>query len=94
MATNAQSVGANNRSGTADANGGFYDGMWNWAVFILPYIEANNLYNQFDLNQRPYVSERSDVWFASFGPEPNAGAPNVTPSQQMPASVYRCRRGS
>src|SRR5918995_4606792 len=28
LATNAQSAGANNRSGTAEANGGFYDGMW------------------------------------------------------------------
>src|SRR5262245_35560857 len=36
IATNAQSVGANNRSGTAEANGGFYDGMWGWPVAILP----------------------------------------------------------
>ena len=84
LATNAMQAGANNRSGTAEANGGFYDGMWSWAVFILPYIEATNLYNQFDLTQKPYVSERSDVWFSSFGPEDKAGTPNVTPSQQMP----------
>jgi prepilin-type N-terminal cleavage/methylation domain-containing protein len=89
VATNAQSAGANNRSGTAEANGGFYDGMWGWPVAILPFIEGNNLANQFDLTQRPYVSERSDVWFDTFGPETTAGAKNVTPSQQMP-KTFTC----
>jgi prepilin-type N-terminal cleavage/methylation domain-containing protein len=89
VATNAQSMGANNRSGTAEANGGFYDGMWGWPAAILQYVEGGNLANQFDLNQRPYVSERSDVWFASFGPENQAGAQNITPSQQMP-KIFSC----
>src|SRR5262245_20491178 len=50
IATNAMSTGANNRSGTAELNGGFYDGMWGWPVAILPYLEGGNLAAQFDLN--------------------------------------------
>jgi len=89
IATIAQSVGANNRSGTAEANGGFYDGMWGWPVAILPFIEGGDLATQFDLTQRPYVSERSDVWFGTFGPEDKAGAKNVAPCQQMP-KTFSC----
>ena len=48
IATNALSNGANNRSGTAELNGGFYDGMWGWPVAILPYLEGGNLATQFD----------------------------------------------
>src|SRR5262245_13280407 len=89
IATNAMSVGANNRSGTAELNGGFYDGMWGWPVAILPFVEGGNLAVKFDLSQRPYVSERSDIWFNTFGPEDKAGTANVTPSQQMP-KVFTC----
>jgi prepilin-type N-terminal cleavage/methylation domain-containing protein len=89
LAFNAQSIGASNRSGTAEANGGFYDGMWGWPVGILPYIEGGNLASRFDLNQRPYVSERSDVWFNTFGPEIMPGPQNVVPCQQMP-KTFSC----
>ena len=53
---------------------------------IMPYIESGNLANQFDLNQRPYVPERSDIWFSTFGPETTHGAQNLLPCQQMPQS--------
>src|SRR5262245_51534035 len=43
LAKDAWSVGANSRSGTAEANGGFYDGMWGWPVAILPFVEGGNL---------------------------------------------------
>jgi prepilin-type N-terminal cleavage/methylation domain-containing protein len=89
LAANAWSVGANNRSGTAELNGGFYDGMWGWPVAVLPYMEGGNLAQQFDLNERPYVSERADIWFGSFGPEPTAGAKNIGPCQQMP-KTFTC----
>ncbi len=85
-ATNLQSTGANNRSGTAENNSGFYDGMWGWPVAILPYIEGGNLANQFDLNSKPYVPERSDVWFGTFGPENRHGPQNVAPCTQVPKS--------
>lgn len=86
IATNALSNGANNRSGTAELNGGFYDGMWGWPVAILPYMEGGNLAGQFDLNQRPFVAERSDIWFSTFGPETTHGLQNIAPCQQMPRS--------
>jgi len=89
LAMNAWSNGANNRSGTAEANGGFYDGMWGWPVAILPLMEGANLAVQFDLNQRPYVAERADVWFSTFGPETTHGAQNVAPCQQMP-KTFTC----
>jgi len=89
LAMNAWSNGANNRSGTAELNGGFYDGMWGWPVAILPLMEGANLANQFDLNQRPYVAERSDIWFSTFGPETTHGAQNVAPCQQMP-KAFSC----
>src|SRR5262245_39829702 len=89
LATNLQSTGANNRSGTAELNGGFYDGMWGWAAAILPYVEGANLNAQFDLNRKPYVAERSDVWFNTFGPENTHGPQNVAPCQQMP-KTFSC----
>src|SRR5438477_880512 len=86
LALNAWSAGANQISGTAEANGGFYNGMWGWPVAILPYMEGANLANQFDMNRRPYVAERSDIWFGDFGPEPTAGPQNIALCQQMPAT--------
>src|SRR5437588_497219 len=58
-------------------------------IGILPFIEGGNLAVKFDLNQRPYLSERSDVWFNNFGPEPTAGPQNVAPCQQMP-KIFSC----
>lgn len=89
IAVNAWSVGANNVSGTAENNGGFYDGMWGWPVGILPFMEGTNLQVQFNMSQRPYVAERSDVWFGTFGPETTHGAQNVAPCQQMP-KTFNC----
>ncbi len=89
LAANNWSNGATNRSGTAENEGGFYDGMWGWPIAILPYIEAANLANQFDLNQRPYVSERADVWFGTYGPEATAGQQNLQACQQMP-KAFTC----
>ena len=84
IGSDAQSTGANNRNGAGAANNGFYDGMWGWPVAILPYIEGGNLAEQFDLNSKPYVAERADVWFGTFGPENRHGPRNVAPCQQMP----------
>jgi len=84
IAVNAWSVGADRISGVAENNGGFYNGMWGWPVGILPFMEGGNLAGQFDLPRRPYVSERSDVWFNDFGPETSPGPLNIAPSRQMP----------
>ena len=89
IALNSLSTGANNRSGTAEANGGFYDGMWGWPVGIMPFMESANVADAFDTNSRPYVSERSDVWFSTFGPETTHGAANVVPCTSMP-KTFSC----
>jgi prepilin-type N-terminal cleavage/methylation domain-containing protein len=34
--------------------GGIHENNLSWAVFVLPYIEQEILYNQFDLNRGPY----------------------------------------
>ena len=89
LALNSQSAGANNRSGTAEAEGGFYDGMWGWPVAIMPFMEASNTADAFDTNSLPYVKERSDVWFSTFGPETKHGAANVLPCTLMP-KTFAC----
>src|SRR5437588_4463831 len=61
IALNAWSIGADHISGTAELNGGCYNGMWGWPIAILPFVEGGNLADQFDFAHRPYVSELSDV---------------------------------
>jgi prepilin-type N-terminal cleavage/methylation domain-containing protein len=89
LALNSLSVGANNRGGTAEANGGFYDGMWGWPAGIMPFMEAANVVAAFDMNSRPYVGERSDIWFGTFGPETTHGPANVAPCMSMP-KTFSC----
>ncbi len=80
----------NNRGATRGGGGNpegrhrWYNGMWGWAAFVLPHLEGQNVYNQFDFNQRPYTSERNDTWFKEWGPETAHGVINEQPSQQMP----------
>jgi prepilin-type N-terminal cleavage/methylation domain-containing protein/prepilin-type processing-associated H-X9-DG protein len=89
LAVNAWSTGADRVSGVAENNGGFYNGMWGWPIAILPFMEGGNLANQFNISGRPYVSERSDVWFGDFGPEPKADPQNIALCQQMP-KTFSC----
>ncbi len=89
IALNAWQTGATNSSGTAEANGGFYDGMWGWPVGVMPFMEAGNVARTFDQAQRPYVSERSDIWFSAFGPETTHGPVNVGPCTTMP-KTFSC----
>lgn len=89
IGTVAGASGANNASGPGDGNGGYYDGMWGWPVGVITYMEAGNLVGKFDQSQRPYVSERSDVWFTTYGPENKHGAVNVEPCTSMP-KTFAC----
>ena len=68
---------------------GFYNGMWSWAAFVLPYIEGDVVYKSFDFTKLPYVSERSDNWYNEYGPEPNPGPTNIAPCKSMPA-IFSC----
>ncbi len=85
-ATNAMAAMASRRSGTAEENGGFYNGMWSWSTFLLPFMEGQTIYQSFDLKRLPYVAERADNWYNEYGPEPNAGPQNIEPSKKLPES--------
>jgi prepilin-type N-terminal cleavage/methylation domain-containing protein len=63
-------LGATRTNGNPDMNNGFYNGMMSWAASVLPFIEAQAIYNQIDFSQRPFTIERGDPWFNEFGPEP------------------------
>lgn len=89
IAWNNRQVGSTRIAGTPEGNGNWYNGMWGWAPFVLPFMEGTALYNSIDFNQRPYVAERGDAWFNEYGPETAYGAQNLLPSQSMPPS-YHC----
>lgn len=63
---------------------GWYNGMWSWSAFVLPFIEGTNLYNTIDFTQRPFTNEVCDTWFGERGPDP--GNP-ITPDPALPAFV-------
>lgn len=84
MAWNGRQTGATRIAGTPENDLGWYNGMWGWAATILPQIEGTAIFNQFDFNRRPYVSDRSDIWFNEFGPETTHGPMNKLPSETMP----------
>ena len=73
--------------GTGDANGQYFNGMWSWAAYTLPFMEATATYNQIDFSKRPYVAERADAWFFDKGEDNTAFAlVNKLVSQSMPPS--------
>ncbi len=82
-------LGATNSNGADPlANGAFYDGMWGWAAGILPFMEGGNLFNQMNFSGRPFVNERGDAWFNTFGPDNTPLAQiNRAVSQLMPPSL-------
>jgi prepilin-type N-terminal cleavage/methylation domain-containing protein/prepilin-type processing-associated H-X9-DG protein len=84
IAYNGRQVGATRTSGTPENDGAWFNGMWGWAGFVLPYVEQSTLYDSIDFNKRPYVQERSDIWYSEFGPETSHGPLNVMPCQSMP----------
>ncbi len=88
-AYNNRQVGATRIAGTPENDGAWYNGMWGWAAFVLPHVEGANVANQFDMNYRPYVAERADIWFDDYGPETAHGPMNKVPSESMPA-IFTC----
>jgi prepilin-type N-terminal cleavage/methylation domain-containing protein len=88
-AWNGMNVGANRAGGGAPENAGsYYNGKWSWAAHILPFMEAQALYNQINFNNRPWVEERGDAWFYDQGPDGTASAAvNRVASAQMPPSL-------
>jgi prepilin-type N-terminal cleavage/methylation domain-containing protein len=89
LGSDAWGSGANNSAGAGGAASVYYDGMWGWPVGVIRYMEAGNLAEQFDMSTKPYVSERADVWFVTYGPETKHGPLNVTPCTSMP-KTFMC----
>ena len=77
-----------------DQGNGWYNGMWSWSAFVLPFIEGQNIYNLIDFKERPFTHERCDTWFNEYGPDPgNSQTPapggfvvNQQASQSAPAT--------
>lgn len=77
----------NSRGSTSpniDTDNAWYTGMWSWSAFVLPFVEAQNLYNTLDFKQRPFTQERADPWFSEYGPDPGN---SQTPDLQNPGMV-------
>lgn len=60
----------NKRHDLSGARNGWYNGMWSWSAFVLPFMEEANLFNQIDFKQRPFTSEVCDTWFREYGEDP------------------------
>ena len=87
IAWNGRQIGSTRIAGTPpEANNNWFNGMWGWPVFVLPFMEGSALDASFNYNLRPYVAERNDIWFNEFGPETAHGVTNLIPSQRMPTS--------
>ena len=61
-------------SGASDGQGGFQAGHYSWLVPLLPYMEQENLHNQFDLN----INNGDESSFKISAAHPNAVAASTT----------------
>jgi prepilin-type N-terminal cleavage/methylation domain-containing protein len=61
-------------------------GHYSWAVKILPYVEGDNLYRQFDLTRPAYIDQ---IWENNAERGPAGDPVNRIPSQSQP-KVYVC----
>tara|TARA_R110002095_G_scaffold50387_3_gene44191 strand:+ start:375 stop:1322 length:948 start_codon:yes stop_codon:yes gene_type:complete len=67
--------------------GGIRDNSWGWPLFILPQVEATNIYNALNTDVSPYTPDRNDEWAGDYGP--SLVTTNEVPCQQMPP-VFVC----
>lgn len=67
---------------------GSYNGMLGWPLAILPYIEAGNLYNQWNVGGRPHTMNKGDIFNADYAEDTTPQAVLNRPlCQQMPPSL-------
>ena len=71
-------------NGLHDA-GGVPCGMWGWPLFLLPFVEQQALYDQFNRDHRAYAFGAGCIWFHASetvpcGDEENMGIADKTPS--------------
>ena len=87
-AWNGNQLGAQRIVLTPEAAGGSYNGMLGWALSILPYMEAGNLYNQWNVGGRPHTLDKGDVFYAEYTEDTTAAALLNKPlCQLMPPSL-------
>ncbi|MDR1268461.1 MAG: DUF1559 domain-containing protein [Planctomycetaceae bacterium] len=73
------------------AGRGLYQGMVGFAVFLLPFMEAQSLYERFDFNRSTYVTHNNDFWlYASDGLEAPKGDPYNRYVCENSPSPFRC----
>jgi prepilin-type N-terminal cleavage/methylation domain-containing protein/prepilin-type processing-associated H-X9-DG protein len=78
-------TGAQRNNATPEVVNGFYNGMWSWSAYVLPFMEGSSLYAQINFNRRPWVEERGDAWFYDSGPDNTTSAVvNQAVCTQMP----------
>jgi prepilin-type N-terminal cleavage/methylation domain-containing protein/prepilin-type processing-associated H-X9-DG protein len=77
------------QDGPPIGNGG---GGWGsaWTVFILPYIEQQNLYNRFSFSITPPATASSSGW----GGSGSAGSPNAAAASGITIPTYICPSSS
>jgi hypothetical protein len=70
---------------------GIYQGVIGFAIFLLPFMEAQSLYERFDFNRSTYVTHNNDFFlYTSDGPEAPKGDPyNKFVCENSP-NAFRC----
>jgi prepilin-type N-terminal cleavage/methylation domain-containing protein len=70
---------------------GQYQGMIGFAVFLLPFLEAQSLYERFDFDRSTYVTHNNDFWkYTSDGLEAPKGDPYNRFVCENSPSAFRC----
>ena len=75
-------VAKNSIQANSENDGQWYDGMMGWPVFLLPFIENKNLYDNIDQDKKAWTSNMGDPWFNTFGS--NGDTANKQAAQSMP----------
>ena len=72
-------------------NKGWYAGMTGYPIFLLPYMEAMQLFGEFDSTRAPYVPNNNDKWLYQSGglAAPKGDSHNQYVCENAP-TVFRC----
>jgi prepilin-type N-terminal cleavage/methylation domain-containing protein len=75
----------------AGTHKGVYQGMISFAIFLLPFMESQSLYERFDFNRSTYVTHNNDFWlYSSDGPEASKGDPYNKYVCENSPNTFRC----
>jgi hypothetical protein len=80
---------------------GLYQGMIGWAYFLLPFMEAQAIYDSIDRNRGSYVTSNNDFWLSGTDLSTPRGEPyhktaceSAPPAFQCPSTPVASVRGS